>query len=367
MQIPYRALPKVLLHDHIDGGLRPQTILDLAGPIGLELPAQNEAALGKWFLDAADSGSLERYLETFRYTVGVMQTPEALERVAYEAVMDLAADGVIYAELRWAPEQHQQQGLSLDEAVAAVQDGLERGIDQVEAQGGFIRTGQILSAMRQSNRALEIAELAVRCRDDGVIGFDIAGPEAGFPPSQHRLAFDYLAQELFPVTIHAGEAAGDEFGVESVKDALVAGRALRIGHGVQLADDILHSGDQGDVLRAVLGPVAQWVHDRAIALELSPSSNVQTGAFKKWGDKLSDHPFDFFYDLGFEVTVNTDNRLMSGTSVSRELRILTEAFGYGIEDLMMFQLNAAQASFQGQAERDELIEMIQVGFAEYGA
>lgn len=362
MAIPFRNLPKVLLHDHLDGGLRPQTIIDLAPAHKLELPETNAAALGKWFLDSANSGSLERYLETFQYTVGVMQTPAALTRVAYEAVLDLAADGVIYAELRWAPEQHQMLGLTLDEAVAAVQDGLEQGMEQVENDGGFIRTGQILSAMRQSNRSLEIAELAVQLRDDGVIGFDIAGPEAGFPPAQHRLAFDYLAQELMPVTVHAGEAAG----IDSIKDALVSGRALRLGHGVQLAEDILHAGEEGDVMKAVLGPVAQWVHDRSIALELSPSSNVQTGAFSRWGDQLTDHPFDVLYDLGFEVTVNTDNRLMSGTSVTRELRLLSEAFGYGMEDLLMFQLNAAQATFQGQPERDELIEMIEMGFAENG-
>lgn len=354
------ALPKISLHDHLDGGLRPQTIIELAAEIGHELPRQNALELANWFAESANSGSLVKYLETFDHTVAVMQTREGLERVAYEAVLDLADDGVIYAELRWAPEQHLARGLTLDETVEAVQDGLERGMEEVSNRGGFIRTGQLVTAMRHADRGLEIAELAVRHRNNGVVGFDIAGAEKGFLPVRHKVAFDYLAAELFPVTVHAGEADG----VESIKDAIVSGRALRLGHGVRLVEDIMFSRTEGDTDLVVLGPVAQWVHDRGIALETSPSSNLQTGAFAQLGDTMADHPIDILYDLGFKVTVNTDNRLMSGTSLTRELEILVDTFGYTLADLEQFQLNAAEAAFQGLPEREELMDMIELGFQE---
>ena len=354
------ALPKISLHDHLDGGLRPQTIIELAATIGHQLPKDNALELADWFAESSNSGSLVKYLVTFDHTVAVMQTREGLERVAYEAVVDLAEDGVIYAELRWAPEQHLSRGLTLDETVEAVQDGLERGMEEVANRGGFIRTGQLVTAMRHADRGLEIAELAVRHRNNGVVGFDIAGAEKGFLPSRHKVAFDYLAQELFPVTVHAGEADG----VESIKDAIVSGRALRLGHGVRLVEDIMFSRTEGDTDLVVLGPVAQWVHDRGIALETSPSSNLQTGAFAQLGDTMADHPIDILYDLGFKVTVNTDNRLMSGTSLTRELEILVDTFGYTLADLEQFQLNAAEAAFQGLPEREELMDMIELGFQE---
>lgn len=353
-----QALPKISLHDHLDGGLRPQTMVELAAEVGHVLPQDNALDLANWFMESANSGSLVRYLETFSQTLAVMQTGNALERVAYEAVLDLAQENIIYAELRWAPEQHLQQGLSLDQAVEAVQDGLEKGMEEVSNRGGSIRTGQILIAMRQADRALEVAELAVRHRNDGVVGFDIAGPEDGFLPANHKVAFDYLASQLFPVTVHAGEAAG----IDSIKDALVSGRALRLGHGVRLVEDIMFSRTEGDTDLVVLGEVAQWVYDRHIALEVSPSSNLQTGAFAMLGDKMADHPIDILYDLGFTVTVNTDNRLMSGTNLTRELEILVETFGYQLGDLEQLQLNAAEASFQGLTEREELIEIIESGF-----
>jgi len=358
-----RSLPKISLHDHLDGGLRPQTIIELAAEVGFELPADNAKDLKRWFEESADSGSLVKYLETFDITTAVMQTKEGLTRVAREFVLDLANDGVIYSEVRWAPEQHLTQGLTLDETVEAVQDGLEQGMELVEAQGGFIRTGQLVTAMRHADRALEIAELAVRHRNNGVVGFDIAGAEQGFLPSRHKLAFDYLASELFPVTIHAGEADG----IESIKDAIVSGRALRLGHGVRIIEDIMFSRTEGDTDLVVLGPVAEWVHDRQIALETSPSSNLQTGAISMLGENMSDHPIDVLYDLGFKVTVNTDNRLMSGTTLTRELELLVDTFGYGLADLETFQLNAAEAAFQALEDREELIEMITDGFAEAAA
>lgn len=354
-----KSLPKISLHDHLDGGLRPSTIVELSAEVGHKLPTTDAAELGNWFTESANSGSLVRYLETFDHTVAVMQTREGLERVAYEAVLDLAEHNVIYGELRWAPEQHLARGLTLDETVEAVQDGLERGMEEVEQRGGFIRTGQLVTAMRHADRGLEIAELAIRHRNNGVVGFDIAGAEKGFMPVRHKIAFDYLASELFPVTVHAGEADG----VESIRDAIVSGRALRLGHGVRLVEDIMFSRTDGDTDLVVLGEVAQWVHDREIALETSPSSNLQTGAFAMLGDSMSDHPFDILYELGFKVTVNTDNRLMSGTNLTKELEILVATFGYSLADLEQFQLNAASAAFQGLPEREELMDMIELGFA----
>ena len=359
MDSKIKALPKISLHDHLDGGLRPQTMIELADKVGHKLPTTDATKLREWFFESADSGSLERYLETFDHTTAVMQTAEGLARVAKEFVLDLHDDGVIYGEVRWAPEQHLTSGLTLDETVDAVQDGLEQGMSEVEAAGGFIRTGQLVTAMRQNSRGLEIAELAVRQRDNGVVGFDIAGPEKGFMPVNHKAAFEYLAEQLFPVTVHAGE--GD--GVASIRDAIVSGRALRLGHGVRLIEDVMFSRSEGDTDVVVLGEVAEWVHDRGIALELSPSSNLQTGAISMLGENLSDHPFDILYELGFKVTVNTDNRLMSRTTLTRELELLMSTFGYSLADLEQFQLNAAEASFQALDDREELIDMISEGFA----
>ncbi|UOE44457.1 adenosine deaminase [Agromyces larvae] len=358
--IDLSTLPKVSLHDHLDGGLRPQTVLELADEIGLEVPADDAESLAAWFAEQSDSGSLVEYLKTFDLTTAVMQTREGLTRVAREFVHDLAADGVVYGEVRWAPEQHLTGGLSLDEVVEAVQAGLDEGADEVRSQGRRIRTGQLITAMRHADRGLEIAELAVRHRDRGVVGFDIAGAEAGFLPSRHRTAFDYLASRFFPVTVHAGEADG----LESIRSALIDGRALRLGHGVRLAEDLVIDRQDDEHTYVTLGPIAQWVRDREIALELSPSSNLQTGAIAAWGDELIDHPFDLLYQLGFRVTVNTDNRLQSGTSLTRELALLADVFGYGLDDLEVFQLNAAAAAFLPIDDRDELVEQIEDGFSE---
>lgn len=351
-------LPKVSLHDHLDGGLRPQTIIDLAEREGIDLPVSEATALGAWFESQSDSGSLVEYLKTFDLTTAVMQTADGLARVAQEFVEDLHADGVIYGEVRWAPEQHLGRGLSLDEVVEAVQGGIEDGIRAVEAAGGSIRIGQLVSAMRHLDNGLEIAKLAVRHRDRGVVGFDIAGPEDGFPPSRMRDAFDYLAENFMPATVHAGEAAG----LDSIRSALFDGRTLRLGHGVRIAEDIELGATEGESTLVTLGPLAEWVKDREIALELSPSSNLQTGAIAQWGSALADHPFDLLYQLNFRVTVNTDNRLMSNTSLSRELSLLAEAFGYDLNDLEVFQHHAASGSFLSVEERDELSDRIAAGF-----
>nr|WP_179580816.1 adenosine deaminase [Leifsonia psychrotolerans] len=353
-------LPKVSLHDHLDGGLRPATMIELADSIGLDLPTTDAAELGTWFAKQADSGSLVDYLKTFEFTTGVMQTREGLTRVARDFVEDLAADGVIYGEVRWAPEQHLARGLTLDEAVEAVQEGIEAGIESVAGEGSHIRIGQLITAMRHADRGLEVAELAVRHRGNGVVGFDIAGAELGFPARNQRAAFDYLAQEFLPVTVHAGEADG----LDSIRGALFDGRALRLGHGVRLAEDVTIERVDGENTFVTLGPVAQWVRDREIALELSPSSNLQTGAISAWGDEMIDHPFDLLYQLGFRVTVNTDNRLMSKTTLTRELALLTDAFGYDADDLEVFQLNAAAACFLPLEDREALTDAIIAGFAQ---
>ena len=258
--------PKALLHDHLDGGLRPATIVELADQIGHPLPAPDATSLAEWFVEAANSGSLERYLETFAHTVAVMQTPEALHRVAYECAMDLSADGVVYAESRFAPEQHLAGGLTLPEVVEAVVAGFAEGSAAAAAAGRPIRVGTLLTAMRHAARSMEIAELAVRYRDSGVVGFDIAGAEAGYPPTRHLDAFEYLQRENFHFTIHAGEA----FGLPSIWQAIQWCGADRLGHGVRIVDDI--SGD------GKLGRLAAYVRDKRIPLELCPSSNVQTGA-----------------------------------------------------------------------------------------
>ncbi|ADL44350.1 adenosine deaminase [Micromonospora aurantiaca (nom. illeg.)] len=344
-------VPKALLHDHLDGGLRPATIVELAAEVGHELPTTDPAALGVWFTEAANSGSLERYLETFAHTVAVMQTPAALRRVARECALDLAADGVVYAEVRFAPEQHLEQNLTLDEVVDAVVTGFREGSALAAEAGTPIRIGTLLTAMRHAARSQEIAELAVRHRDTGVVGFDIAGAEAGFPPTRHLDAFEYLQRENFHFTIHAGEA----FGLPSIWQAIQWCGADRLGHGVRIVDDITPGNPP------VLGRLAAYVRDKRIPLELCPSSNVQTGA----AASIADHPIGLLRDLRFRVTVNTDNRLMSGTSMSREMSLLVEAFGYGWKELQWFTINAMKSAFIPFDERLRIIdEVIKPAYAE---
>jgi len=334
--------PKALLHDHLDGGLRPTTIVELAAEIGHQLPETDPEALGRWFTAAADSGSLERYLETFAHTVAVMQTAAALRRVAAECALDLALDGVVYAEVRYAPEQHLENGLTLPEVVEAVLAGFAEGTALAAAQGRTIRIGCLLTAMRHAARSMEIAELAVAYRDAGVVGFDIAGAEAGYPPTRHLDAFEYLQRENFHFTIHAGEA----FGLPSIWQAIQWCGADRLGHGVRIVDDI--AGEAG---HRRLGRLAAYVRDKRIPLELCPSSNVQTGA----APSIAEHPIGLLRDLRFRATVNTDNRLMSGTSMSKEMALLVEAFGYGWSELQWFTINAMKSAFIPFDERLAII------------
>jgi adenosine deaminase len=344
--------PKALLHDHLDGGLRPATIVELAAEIGHPLPATDPERLGAWFVAAADSGSLERYLETFAHTVAVMQTEEGLHRVAKECALDLAADGVVYAEVRYAPEQHLERGLTLDQVVDAVHAGFREGCAEAAALGRQIRIGTLLTAMRHAARSQEIAELSVRFRDQGVVGFDIAGAEAGYPPTRHLDAFEYLQRENFHFTIHAGEA----FGLPSIWQAIQWCGADRLGHGVRIVDDITG----GAAVPPVLGRLAAYVRDKRIPLELCPSSNVQTGAVTS----IAEHPIGLLHDLRFRVTVNTDNRLMSGTSMSREMALLAEAFGWGWAELQWLTINAMKSAFIPYDERLAIItEVIKPAYA----
>lgn len=352
-----RRAPKVLLHDHLDGGLRPETIVELAAACGYEgLPTTDPAALGVWFREAADSGSLVRYLETFAHTCAVMQTREALIRVAADCAEDLAADGVVYAEVRYAPEQHLEAGLTLDEVVEAVNEGFREGEAKARANGHRIKVGTLLTAMRHAARSQEIAELANRYRDAGVVGFDIAGAEAGHPPTRHQGAFDYLKGENNHFTIHAGEA----FGLPSIWEALQCCGADRLGHGVRIIDDITVNED-GTV---ALGRLAAYVRDKRVPLEMCPTSNLQTAAASSYAE----HPIGLLSRLKFRVTVNTDNRLMSGTSMSQEFAHLVEAFDYSLDDMQWFTVNAMKSAFVPFDERLAMInEVIKPGYAELKA
>ncbi|MHC9291600.1 adenosine deaminase [Mycobacterium sp. LTG2003] len=342
-----RHAPKALLHDHLDGGLRPATVLDLAGKFGYDdLPATDVDELATFFRTAAHSGSLVRYLEPFAHTVGVMQTPEALHRVAYECVEDLAGDNVVYAEIRFAPELHIDRGLSLDDVVDSVLAGFADGEKAAAAEGRSIKVRCLVTAMRHAARSREIAELAIRFRDKGVVGFDIAGAEAGYPPTRHLDAFEYMRGNNARFTIHAGEA----FGLPSIHEAIAFCGADRLGHGVRIVDDITELDDGTQQL----GRLASILRDKRIPLEMCPSSNVQTGA----APSIAEHPFDRLARLRFRVTVNTDNRLMSDTTMSQEMASLVEVFGYGWSDLERFTINAMKSAFIPFDERLAIIDEV---------
>ncbi len=342
-----REAPKALLHDHLDGGLRPATIVDLAREYGYrDLPTQDVEALGAWFRRGADRKSLELYLETFQHTIGVLQDRDAIVRVSAECVEDLAADGVVYAEIRYAPELSVEKGLTLDEVVEANLEGFRVGMANAEAAGRPIVVRALITAMRQAARSMEIAELAVRWRDAGVVGFDIAGPEAGYRPTRHLDAFEHVRRENFHITIHAGES----FGLPSIWEALQLCGAERLGHGVRMVDDITVHED-GTVS---MGRLAAFARDRRVPLEMCPTSNVHTGA----AASIEEHPFDLLRRLRFRVTVNTDNRLMSGVSLSSEFQALDAAFGIGLGEMEWLTINALKSAFVAFDERLRLISEV---------
>lgn len=337
-----RAAPKVLLHDHLDGGLRPQTVVELAAETGYaNLPTTDADDLARWMVRGASRLDLTLYLETFAHTVGVMQTRDALERVAAECAEDLDEDGVVYAEVRFAPELHTEEGLSLDEVVEAVVAGFEAG-----SANRNIRIVTLLTAMRTAARSLEIAQLAIRHRDRGVVGFDIAGAEAGNPPTRHLDAFHLIQRENFHFTIHAGEA----YGPPSIWEAVQYCGTERLGHGVRIVDDI----DFGPDGTPKLGRLAAFVRDRRIPLELCPTSNVHTGA----APSIAEHPIKLLSDLRFRITVNTDNRLMSATSMTQEVMQLVDEFGFSWADIQWLTINAMKSAFIPFDERLEIINKI---------
>ena len=331
-----KKLPKVLLHDHLDGGLRPETIIEIAEEIGYQnLPTHKPAELADWYQDACDSGSLVRYLETFDHTIAVMQREQDMIRVAKEAVIDLANDGVVYAEVRVAPEHFTKQGMVLEQVVEAMLEGYRLG----EVETG-LQVKTILCGMRQLNMSQTVAELVVKYRDKGVVSFDIAGPEKGFPPTLQQETFDYLKRHEIPFTIHAGEADGPE----SINLAINACGATRIGHGVRIVEDLPD------------GAIAKQVLESQIHLEVAPTSNLQTGV----ADTYAHHPIERLFDLGFNIGINTDNRLMSRTSMSHEFSECQKAFGWGLAEFRELTVNAMNAAFIN--DKSEYLKRIGAGY-----
>jgi adenosine deaminase len=343
-----RRLPKVLLHEHLDGVLRPQTVIELAQSEGYAaLPTTDAQALAEWFHRGANQGSLTKYLEGFAHTIAVMQTEEALERVAYEQAGDLSQDGVVYFETRFAPLFHTKKGLTHQQVVSAVLRGLERG-----RRDFGIASGLIICAMRSMDVSLEMAELAVDFRERGVVGFDLAGEEGGYPPKKHVDAFHYIQRQNFNITIHAGEG----YGKESIWQAIQYCGAHRIGHGTRLIDDI--AVVDGKAVK--LGDLAQYVLDKRIPLEICLISNVHTGA----SPTLAEHPFKILYQEKFRVTLNTDNRLMSSTSMTQEFEAAAETFDLSLDDFERLTINAMKSAFLPYGQRcDFIYSSIKPGYA----
>lgn len=374
----YLPFPKVTLHDHLDGHIHPETLVDLAQRQKVSLPYRDGETLAWWF-HTRDAEPREEFPhQKFWFTTALMQDAESISRVAYEWGLDAAADGVIHGEVRWAPEKHIRGGLSMTEAVEAVTAGL------AQAEAGLAQTGrevsfrQLLCGMRETDLSAEVAELTVRAYADGgcgttpgsVAGFDIAGPEAGHPAAKHEAAARILREAGVPATIHSGE--GD--GVRSLWETMHLLHALRLGHGVRLVEDITLDGQALDVRTAVeriaaaggldnaelsLGPVARWILDRQIPLEVCLLSN------SRWVvDGAKRHPVDLLAQLGYAVTINPDNRMMSQTCISKEMRVLAETFGWGPADFARAELTAASAAFLPFEERGRLLERIAAGFEE---
>jgi adenosine deaminase len=343
-----KSLPKVLLHEHLDGVLRPQSVIDLARDAKYSgLPTEDAHALAKWFHQGANKGSLAKYLEGFVHTIAVMQTEDALERVAYEQAEDLSKDGVIYFETRFAPVFHTRKGLTHQQVLSSVLKGLDRG-----RKDFGVLSGVIVCAMRNMDVSLEMAELAVDFRDRGVVGFDLAGEEGGYPPKKHVDAFHYIQRQNFNITIHAGEG----YGKESIWQAIQYCGAHRIGHGTRLIDDI--AVVDGKAVK--LGDLAQYVMDKRIPLEICLISNVHTGATPS----VAEHPFKIFHQEKFRVTLNTDNRLMSDTTMTREFEAAAETFGLTFDDFEKLTINAMKSAFIPYNQRRDIIyNVIKPGYA----
>lgn len=345
------SVPKVLLHDHLDGGLRPQTIIELANELNYKkLPTRDAEELAEWFHAGANKGSLVEFLKGFEHTTAVMQTKEGLERTAYEMLEDMKSDGVVYVETRFAPVYHTNKGLYLDDTVKAVLAGLEKG--KIDFGVGY---GLILCGMRNMKNTLEIAELAVNFRDDGVVGFDLAGEEGGYPPKKHLEAFQFIQRSNFNITVHAGEA----FGKESIWQAIQWCGAHRIGHATKLIEDI-NLNEDGEVVS--FGDLAQYVLDKRIPLEICLLSNLHTGAI----DKLENHPFGIFFKEKFRVTINTDDRLMSDTNMTKEFLTAANSFNITLDEIEKITINAMKSAFLPYKERLRYIyEIIKPGYQKF--
>ncbi len=345
-----RSAPKVLLHDHLDGGLRSQTVIELANDLKYsKLPTNDAGELADWFFRGANKGNLVEYLQGFEHTCGVMQTKDALTRVAYEMMEDMKNDGVCYVETRFSPVFHTSKGLYHEDIVNAVLEGLEKG--KRDFGVGF---GLILCGMRNMKNTLEIAELAIDFRDQGVVGFDLAGEEGGYPPKKHIEAFQFIQRANFNITIHAGEA----FGKESIWQAIQWCGAHRIGHATHLKEDFTFD-KEGNIIK--FGGLSQYVLDKRIPLEICLLSNVHTGAV----DKIENHPFGFLFKEKFRVTINTDDRLMSNTTMTKEFLTAIEHFNLNLEDFEKITLNSMKSAFIPYKERLHYIyNIIKPGYQE---
>jgi adenosine deaminase len=343
-----RSTPKVLLHDHLDGGLRPSTVIELANDLKYtKLPTKDPGELGEWFHQGANKGNLVEYLQGFEHTCAVMQTKEALSRVAYEMMEDMKNDGVCYVETRFAPVFSTSKGLYHEDVVNAVLEGLEKG-----KRDFGVGYGLILCGMRNMKNTLEIAELAVDFRNQGVVGFDLAGEEGGYPPKKHIEAFQFIQRANFNITVHAGEA----FGKESIWQAIQWCGAHRIGHATHLKEDFTFDKD-GNVV--AFGDLAQYVLDKRIPLEICLLSNVHTGAV----DKIENHPFGILFKEKFRVTINTDDRLMSDTNMTKEFLTAIEYFNLNLEDVEKITINSMKSAFIPYKERLHYIyNIIKPGF-----
>ena len=343
-----KSVPKVLLHDHLDGGLRPQTVIDLAEDLNYKkLPTHDKDELAEWFHVGANKGNLVEFLKGFEHTTAVLQTKEGLERAAYEMLEDMKNDGVVYVETRFAPVYHVNKNLYLDDTVTSVLRGLEKGKNDFGV--GY---GLILCGMRNMKNTLEIAELAVNFRKDGVVGFDLAGEEGGYPPKKHLEAFQFIQRSNFNITIHAGEA----FGKESIWQAIQWCGAHRIGHATRLVEDIVFD-ENGEVVS--FGELAQYILDKRIPLEICLLSNLHTGAV----DKLENHPFGILFKEKFRVTINTDDRLMSDNNLTKEFLIATNYFNISFDEMEKITINSMKSAFIPYKERLRYIyKIIKPGF-----
>jgi len=339
MNLDVQHLPKIELHNHLDGGVRVATLIELADDVGHELPARSPDELAAW-LYQGDSGSLVTYLAAFEHTLAVMQKPEAVERIAYEAGLDLAEDGIIYAEMRYAPVLTTRDGMSREDSIEASLNGFARAQQET---GTIINL--LVDAMRDLPDSLADARSAARFVGEGVVGFDLAGPEKGFPPSAHAEACRYAREHGLHITVHAGEADGPD----SISGAITACAAERIGHGVAIVDDISAGGE--------MGPTARLVHDRRIPLEVCPTSNLHTLRIPP-----QQHPLGRLYRYGFNITLNTDNRLMSQVTLTDEFRLAIEHQGLVLSDLHQITRAAAEAAFTDASTRRKLLATIDAGY-----